>query len=140
MTARVCAIDPLADPRWDDLVARHPRASVFHSRGWLEALWRTYRYQPVVVTTSGPGPLENGLVLCRVRTWLARRLVSLPFSDHCDPLVDRPDDLAALLGYLRDEVDSKRSRSLEVRPRSAALGGLPAGSAYCLHTLDLTPP
>ena len=85
---RVFVLDPLTDSRWDDLLDRHPRASVFHSRGWLEALKRTYGYEPIVLTTTGQGPLANGLVLCRVRTWLSRRLVSLPFSDHCDPLVD----------------------------------------------------
>ena len=112
-------LDPLADTRWDDLVERHPRASVFHSRGWLEALQRTYRYEPIVLTTSERGPLENGLALCRVRTWTARRLVSLPFSDHCDPLVDRPEDLSAMLEFLEGEIEKKRWRSLELRPRSA---------------------
>ena len=32
-------------------------------------------------------PLENGFLFCRVESWLTgRRLVSLPFSDHCEPL------------------------------------------------------
>jgi outer membrane protein TolC len=44
-----------------------------------------------LTTTTGDKPLENGLALCEVRTWLSRRLVSLPFSDHCDPLVDSAD-------------------------------------------------
>ena len=101
MNLGVCVLDPLADLRWDGLLERSPGASVFHSRGWLEALKRTYGYEPIVLTTTGHGPLENGLVLCRVRTWLSRRLVSLPFTDHCEPLVDRPDALAAMLEYLR---------------------------------------
>ena len=48
MTTGVSVLDPLADARWDDLLERHPRASVFHSRGWLEALKRTYGYEPIV--------------------------------------------------------------------------------------------
>ena len=33
--------------------------------------------------------LENAMVFCPVESWLTgRRLVSLPFSDHCEPLVD----------------------------------------------------
>ena len=31
--------------------------------------------------------------------------MSLPFSDHCDPLVDRPDDLSEMLAFLRGEVE-----------------------------------
>ena len=53
------ALDPLSDGRWDELV-RHPGASVFHERGWLEALGGTYRYEPFVLTSAPPGePLEN---------------------------------------------------------------------------------
>src|SRR2546430_11331216 len=37
------SLDPLEDPRWAEFVQRHPRASVFHTPGWLEALRRTDR-------------------------------------------------------------------------------------------------
>ncbi len=134
----VLAVDPIADRRWSDFLERHPRASVFHSRGWLEALARTYGYEPIVLTTTERGPLENGLALCRVRTLFSRRLVSLPFSDHCDPLVDRPDDLSEMLEFLRGEVESGRCRSFELR---AGVGQpFRVADQYCLHTLDLSRP
>ena len=84
-------IEPLKDLRWEPFLARHPRASVFHSSAWLAALHRTYGFQPIAYTTSSAGEdLENAMVFCRVESWLTgRRLVSLPFSDHCEPLVDR---------------------------------------------------
>ena len=150
MSAGVYVLDPLADPRWIDFLERHPRASVFHSSGWLEALKRTYGYEPFVLTTSGQGPLENGLVLCRVRTWTSRRLVSLPFSDHCDPLVAAPDDLSAILGFLTGEMEKERYRSFELRPLSGigrpfpglsnVEGRVAEGTSYYLHTLDLARP
>jgi CelD/BcsL family acetyltransferase involved in cellulose biosynthesis len=133
-------LDPLADSRWDDLLARHPRASVFHSRGWLEALTRTFGYEPIVLTTTAQGSLENGLALCRVKTWTSRRLVSLPFSDHCEPLVDRPDDLSLMIGFLAEEMARERWRSLELRPRHVVPTGLAAGADYNLHTLALARP
>jgi CelD/BcsL family acetyltransferase involved in cellulose biosynthesis len=136
----VFVIDPLADTRWDELLDRHSRASVFHSRGWLEALRRTYGFEPIVLTTTERGPLGNGLALCRVRTWMSRRLVSLPFSDHCEPLVDRPDDLTAVLGFLTGEVETRRWRSFELRPRYVAPAGLAKGASYDFHTLDLARP
>ena len=95
-------LDPLLDPRWPEFLERHARASVFHSRGWLEALRRTYGYEPIVYTTSPPtADLANGLVFCRIDSWLTgRRLVSLPFSDHTEPLVDSEGELQYLLGCL----------------------------------------
>ena len=137
-------IDPLADSRWDEFLERHPRASVFHSRGWLEALKRTYGYEPIVLTTTEQGPLENGLALCRVRTWVSRRLVSLPFSDHCDPLVDRPDDLSAMLGFLaeRDGEGALAFARAAASSRGPGTARRPCstGASYCLHTLDLARP
>ena len=140
MSPTVYLLDPLSDTRWTAFLDRHPRASVFHSRGWLDALKRTYGYEPFVLTTSAQGPLANGLALCRVRTWLSRRLVSLPFSDHCEPLVDRPEDLSAMLEFLAGEMERERLRSLELRPRQIVPEGLAKGASYCLHTSDLTRP
>src|SRR5580700_8950379 len=94
-------IDPTRDERWERLLAAHPRASIFHTRGWLEALRQTYGYYPVAFTTSAPGlPLTNALVFCQISNWLkGRRLVSLPFSDHCAPLVGNQEELDCLLDY-----------------------------------------
>ena len=113
-------VDPLADPRWDELLLRHPQASVFHTRGWLSALQQTYGFTPVVFTTSAPGgPLENALVFCEVKSWITgRRLVSLPFSDHCDPLVESATEQADILRHLREHPGWKRCKYIEIRPTS----------------------
>jgi hypothetical protein len=140
VNAAVHVIDPLVDRRWDDLVAQHPHASVFHSRGWLQALHRTYGYDPFVLTTTRSGPLSNGMVACRIRSWVTRRFVSLPFSDHCEPLVDQPESLDALVDHVRDGVRRGLWGSVEVRPRTTTHAGLAAGGRYWLHTLDLTRP
>jgi hypothetical protein len=58
--------NPLQDHRWDELV-QHPRASVFHTREWLEALNQTYGYEPILLITSPEhSPLRNGVVFCKV--------------------------------------------------------------------------
>ena len=92
------SFDPLRDPRWARFVQGHPKASIFHTAGWLRSLQRTYRFVPIAFTTSGPAEeLGNALAFCGVRSWLTGdRLVSLPFSDHCDPLVRSDDELQAL--------------------------------------------
>src|SRR6476660_7250808 len=79
-------LDPLQDPRWAEFVDKHHRASVFHTVAWLQALRSAYGYEPVVFTTAPPGvELKNGIVFCRINSWLTgKRLVYLPFSDHCE--------------------------------------------------------
>ena len=140
----VYRIQPLQDTRWAEFVDRHPRSSVFHTVPWLEALRRTYGFEPVVFTTSAPGAaLENGVALCRVQSWLTgRRLVSLPFSDHCNPLVDDPEDARRLTGALAEALRTERLRYVEVRG-----GPLPAcldepyrsTAAFVFHELSLQP-
>jgi CelD/BcsL family acetyltransferase involved in cellulose biosynthesis len=135
-------IQPLTDPRWEGLLERHPSASVFHSLAWLEALRRTYGYEPIAYTTAAPGePLNDGLVFCRVESWLTgRRLVSLPFSDHCEPLLQRSGDLQVFLQKVREESEANKWRYIEIRPQEAlatAIPGLHATAQYTLHQLNL---
>jgi CelD/BcsL family acetyltransferase involved in cellulose biosynthesis len=144
--AEVSVLDPLCDSRWSEFIERHPDASVFHSTGWLEALRRTYGYEPLVVTTSGEGePLSNGIVVCKVRSWVTgSRVVSLPFSDHCDPLADDTRALEMLIAFLKAEVKRGRYGYLEMRTLRQLDSGVPErlclekGEAYCIHQLNLT--
>jgi hypothetical protein len=140
----VYSIDPLRDPRWAEISEKHARASVFHTPRWLEALRRTYGYEPVAYTTAPPGTaLTNGVVVCRVCSLLTgRRLVSLPFSDHCEPLTDGPEDLESLLHFLECKRIEEGWKYIEIRPRTYSavppLMMVPA-LTYSLHTIDLGP-
>jgi len=139
---RVYETNPLSDPRWEALIKAHPRSSVFHSTNWLRALHTTYRYDPVVVTTSPPhAPMTNGIVLCWIASWLTgRRYVSLPFSDHCEPLVSNQGELDDLLLHMKQSVTSGKCKYLEIRPTSWEPGsetGLKRSVTYGFHSLDV---
>lgn len=141
---KIYRVDPLADRRWDEVVERHPRASVFHQRGWLEALARTYRYEPCVFTTSAPGEtLENAIVLCRISSWLTgNRWVSLPFSDHCEPLLATGSDSEEIINRAQTEFGDQNWNYVELRPVStmdAASCGLKTNCSYWFHELDIVP-
>ena len=145
----VYPIDPLQDARWPDFIARHPQASVFHTRAWLHALRQTYPFVPIAYTTSpATADLDNALVFCEVRSWLTgKRLVSVSFADHCEPLVDDRDQLRVLSAAVLRARSDARWRYIEIRPVSArpwledslaTLGFRPA-DRYYRHCLDLRP-
>ena len=140
----IYVIDPLADDRWNGLVERHPLSSAFHQRTWLNALARTYGYRPCVLTSTPEGrPLADGIVFCRISSWITgTRLVSLPFSDHCEPLLSEPGNLVGFSKWLRSECDEKRWKYIELRPlfeTQNAEGDLCESASYCFHELDIRP-
>lgn len=140
----VYEIDPTRDERWDELLQNHPDASIFHTRGWLEALRRTYGYQPVAFTTSPPGhALTNGILFCQISSWLSRRrLVSLPFSDHCAPLFENPEQLTCLLANLQQKLDREGWSYIETRATDPVMDGCRGfgnHQVFWLHKLDLRP-
>jgi Acetyltransferase (GNAT) domain len=144
MAVSVYTVDPLTDPRWNEFCDQHPRASVFHTRGWLKALHITYGYEPVVVTTSDPkSDITNGIVFCEVKSWATgRRMVSLPFSDHCEPLIDRVEERDFLLSYVEERVARENQRYIEIRPLSVPVGEegrFRPCEFYYLHRLSLLP-
>ena len=137
-------IDPLGDARWGQFLEKHPMATLFHSKEWLDALQRTYGYRARALTTSKPGEcITNGLAFCRVQSWLTgRRLVSLPFSDHCTPLVENAEEFGCLLSQMHREADRGREKYLEIRSISGVAGSpsdMPGSATFCLHRLDLRP-
>lgn len=135
-------LDPLTDPRWRELLRRDARASAFHTPEWLEALRRTYGFVPVAYTTEGDrDELRSAIPFCAVASWLTgRRLVSLPFSDHCEPLVDGPARLAEILEGVAAGAQGSGWKYIQLRPRGGAAAGargFQQGESNYHHTLDL---
>jgi hypothetical protein len=138
----VYCISPLEDLRWSKFIDSHPRASVFHTVGWLNTLRETYGFTPIAFTTEGPNDdLENVLVFCSVSSWLTgSRLISLPFSDHCEPLINSQDALVQLSRYIERMRVLEGRRYAEMRPMLIDLGnlnGFQKSSSFYLHRLDL---
>jgi lipid II:glycine glycyltransferase (peptidoglycan interpeptide bridge formation enzyme) len=72
-------------------------------------------------------------------------MVSLPFSDYCEPLIDSPEELAFLVSYLQAEMEHQEWKYLEVRPANGGFNpngkgvGFHASKLCYLHRLGLQP-
>ncbi|MGE0822335.1 MAG: lipid II:glycine glycyltransferase FemX [Candidatus Binatia bacterium] len=86
-SAKIVCLDPCADPRWQQLLERTP-SSVFHSPAWLQVLSDTYGWDMRAYILLDPtGQPVAGMPFCAVTDLTGKRIVTLPFSDFCDPLV-----------------------------------------------------
>ncbi|MFA9432456.1 GNAT family N-acetyltransferase [Egicoccus sp. AB-alg2] len=111
--ATLAVVDPVDDTAWDQLVRQHPFGTVFHSPPWLRALQDTYGFRfRANLALDGEGRPRAGLVHSRIEDPLGSRVLSLPFSDFCDPLVDEPATWQALTRDLLTEADRVQLRCL----------------------------
>jgi CelD/BcsL family acetyltransferase involved in cellulose biosynthesis len=80
-------INPEDDPRWRQLLDRS-RCDVFHSPPWIRALRTTYGFDiQALVALDAAGQPVAGVPVARICDNRGARLISLPFSDFCDPLL-----------------------------------------------------
>lgn len=81
-------IDPISDPAWLALLEGSPSATIFHHPRWLELLRSQYGYSIYAPCVEEGGEVAAGIPVARIESRLTgRRLVSLPFSDICPPVL-----------------------------------------------------
>jgi CelD/BcsL family acetyltransferase involved in cellulose biosynthesis len=141
-TVALRTIDPLAEPAWSELVERAPAATIFHHPSWMRLLREQYGYSiSAWCVTGGDGRLVAGLPVALVRSRLTgTRLVSLPFSDACEPLHDpaagfEPAALATAVAKERE----RAGLALEVRGGLVVASGGAVVQRYAQHRLRLDP-
>lgn len=129
----------LHDPDWSAFVLASTGATAFHHPSWAKLLSRCYKYRGLALADADTnGRIIAGLPLLDVKVpFRGRKWVSLPFTDHCPPLVDPGEDVAQLTTMLMAKVKSEGLRRVEVR---AELGNdAVATTAGVIHRLRLDP-
>lgn len=69
----------------------HRFCSLFSSRPWASALAQTYGFPIQAVVCSRTGQPDGAILFSRICDARGTRIVSLPFSDYGDPLVEDAD-------------------------------------------------
>jgi CelD/BcsL family acetyltransferase involved in cellulose biosynthesis len=134
-------LDPLGEGRWAALLRGTSSAGPFHHPLWLELLHEQYGYGiEAVGVCDDTGRLVAGLPLARVRSRLTgERLVALPFSDLCPPVVadDAPYEAVPLLAGALAELQREEELDLELRAQLPGLAGSLPGRPFLHHVLAL---
>jgi CelD/BcsL family acetyltransferase involved in cellulose biosynthesis len=133
-------IDPISDPDWLQLVESSPAAEVFHHPRWLELLRSQYGYEFEACCVAGSRGIEAGIPIARIESRLTgRRLVSIPFSDVCTPLL-APDASPAALAALGPALAAEAGRNgldLTVHASLPSVPGAFLKPSFFRHLLPL---
>lgn len=142
MDVTISRIDPRTSTEWETFVDSHPDATVFHSTAWCNVLAETYGYKPLYVALRDETlKIVGGVPLMVVDSWLtSKRLVGLPFSDLCMPLLPADCDADEVMRAIAGQAGDSGAVALEVRGRPAAdmrLCGYTNGTTFYQHVIEL---
>ena len=141
---RLTTIDVFKARRWDEFVANHPQGTAFHLSNWARVLQKTYGYAPCYfILEDSNKKIKAGCPFFLVKSWLTgNRLVCLPFTDVCYPLVNSDKDFEYLLCATIEKAKKEKAHYIEVRGQhpNVFLRGLhfENHSYYKLFGLDLS--
>jgi CelD/BcsL family acetyltransferase involved in cellulose biosynthesis len=136
---QVEVIDPVGDERWLRFITDVPEGSIFHHPRWLGLLRDSYGYSCEACCVVARDRVLAGLPTMRVSSRLTgRRLVAVPFSDVCEPVVAPTAERCR--GSLLEALSRRRRDAgldLEIRAPVADLPGGRLERRFLRHTLTL---
>lgn len=98
-------------------IERQAKDVFYYSQTWFDLITRLYGYEVIpLTTTSTTGAITGFLPLCAMRSALTgRRLVALPFSDHCPLLATNEASAHGLIDQAIQMAQQQKVRYLELR-------------------------
>ena len=129
-------VNPLEFKAWDDLVLSNPDYSFFHSKAWAKVISESYCYKPLYFSLIKNRKLEVLIPLMEVNSFITgRRGVSLPFSDFCEPIIDKNYNLDELLSYIFNFGKQACWKYAELKLEDNYLQNRPVSHSYFVHEL-----
>jgi len=107
----------LSDSHRSTLLEQQVSESFYYNPAWLDLIARLYRYKVIpLTTTNATGQVTGFLPFCSMQSRLTgRRLVALPFSDHCPLLAEDEASANELLDQAILLAREEKAQYLELR-------------------------
>lgn len=123
--------------KWDAFVLSHSDGTLEHHSAWLNVLTETYRHKPfcVILESIQTGEIQGLFPCIAIESFLTgRRLVSLPFTDYCDPILPgvKGEELIDFILQRYPNIDY-----IELKLRNNHFSDFKKTQCYLTHILDL---
>ena len=123
---------------WNELVLQNADYSIFHSKEWCQLLNKTYGYRPCYIILPGDSKFNLLIPMMEVNSIITgNRIVSLPFSDYCEPFIQE-FTFDEILDQLKSLYYEKNYKYIELRGENYPFTSFPYSRGY-VHKIDLTP-
>lgn len=138
-TSEIISFLPITDVRWMEFITNNPQANIFHHPAWSQLLAECYKFYPRLCIVCDPnGNILAGLPVIKIQNWMTgRKWVSLPFTDHCQPLYEDSSVLFRLMDGLLNHAQAQGIRNVEFRGEFLHYSNIRQFKQYALHTLRL---
>lgn len=130
----------IEDERWSDFLKKCPRANIFHQPAWSRLLIKAYGCRIwVAALLAESGQIRAGVPVASITRPLAgRSWVSLPFTDHCNPLCLQDDDAQIFVDGLLERNRRENNPKLELRWQYPYCQPLVSSAEFALHQIELS--
>jgi lipid II:glycine glycyltransferase (peptidoglycan interpeptide bridge formation enzyme) len=92
----------LEDERIVPFLLKNENASVYHHPAWLKAIAKSFKHKSFyLIKTDGHGEITGLIPFVYISSkFTGKRIISLPFSTYCDPLLSS-EDIKPAITFLR---------------------------------------
>ena len=105
-------INPSYIDNWDQMLLSSDNYSIFHSSMWQQVLSESYQYTPKYVCQIAEDKFQYLLPLIEISSYISgKRGVSLPFTDYCDPILNRNESIQKIPEQVIDMGKNSRWKS-----------------------------
>lgn len=113
---KIKIINPSEYRNWKDQILKFNHYSFFHTSEWSEVIEKSYGYKPAYFCTFREDEICSVLPAMQIESRITgKRLVSLPFSDFCEPLFTSLDDSEKLKEFIFDYCEQNNLKYMEFR-------------------------
>ena len=138
MEKQVLRANPLDISNWNELVLEHPGYSFFHTKEWAKVLSVTYDYKPIYFCILKDNRLVSAIPTMLVKSiFTGKRLVSLPYTDRCEPLINSSEDTDELKNDILKYCKENKINRIEFRASARLFQYEPPAHTDLYYLLDL---
>jgi len=123
---------------WDEFIMSHPKGTPFHLSCWMRTVSEVYSFSPLFFVLENDSNDICGILPCFFIKGIfnGKKMVCLPFSDFCGPLVKGNHQENYLLTRIIHD-DTDQIKNLEIRSQISDASGFIILNYYKHHVLNL---